>query len=68
MEGTFGYEWYDTPNRRFASILDVEELCARLGISIVRKICINSEEMRVVDDDANKNATEAVFVLVRNRR
>ncbi|MGD0387918.1 MAG: homoserine O-acetyltransferase [Tepidisphaeraceae bacterium] len=67
MEGSFGFEWYDTPNRRFASILDVEDLCHRLGISIVRKVCLNSEERRFVEDDPNRNATEAIFVLVRDK-
>ncbi|MGD1276870.1 MAG: homoserine O-acetyltransferase [Tepidisphaeraceae bacterium] len=68
MEGPFGYDWYDTPNRRFPSIVDVEELCHRLGIRIVRKICLNSEERCFVEDDPNNNATEAVFVLVRGER
>jgi len=67
MEGSFGFDWYDTPNRRFASILDVEDLCHRLGISIVRKVCLNSEERRFVEDDPNRNATEAIFVLVRDK-
>jgi homoserine O-acetyltransferase len=65
MEGSFGFDWYDTPNRRFASILDVEDLCHRLGISIVRKVCLNREEGRFVEDNPNRNATEAIFVLVR---
>jgi homoserine O-acetyltransferase len=65
MEGSFGFEWYDTPNRRFASIIDVEELCHRLGISIVRKVCLNSQTQEFIEDDPNLNATEAVFVLVR---
>ncbi|MGD0768464.1 MAG: homoserine O-acetyltransferase [Tepidisphaeraceae bacterium] len=67
MEGSFRFDWYDTPNRRFASILDVEDLCHRLGISIVRKVCLNSEERRFVEDDPNRNATEAIFVLVREK-
>jgi len=65
MQGPFSFDWFDTPNRRFASILDVEELCHRLGISIVRKVCLNSEERRLVEDDPNRNATEAIFVLVK---
>jgi homoserine O-acetyltransferase/O-succinyltransferase len=65
MKGSYGYEWFDTPNRRFASILDVEELCGKMGIEIERKVCLNSEERRFVEDDPNLNATEAIFVLVR---
>ena len=26
-EGLYAYDWYDTPNRRFPSILDFQELC-----------------------------------------
>ena len=65
MKGPFGFDWYNTPNRRFPSILDVEDLCHRLGISIIRKVCLNSEDQRLVEDDPNLNATEAIFVLVR---
>jgi homoserine O-acetyltransferase len=66
MDGPLGYEWFASPNRRFPSILDVEDLCHRLNISIVREVCLNSDEQRFVDDDPNLNATEAIFVLVRN--
>jgi homoserine O-acetyltransferase len=66
MEGHLGFEWYNTPNRRFASIDDVEDLCLRLGIDIIRRICIDSEQHRFVEDDPNLNATEAIFVLVRD--
>jgi len=38
-----------------------------LGISIVRKVCLNSEERRFVEDDPNRNANEAIFVLVRDK-
>jgi homoserine O-acetyltransferase len=66
MEGPLGFEWYESPNRRFASIDDVEDLCRRLGIGVERKVCINSQERRLVEDDPNLNATEAIFVLARD--
>lgn len=63
--GLFGFEWYNTPNRRFASILDVQELCERKGIRVLRQVCLNTETGAVVDDDPNLNANEAIFVLSR---
>ena len=61
--GPYGYEWYDTPNRRFASILDVRDLCASSGIHIIREICLNTETGVQVHDDPNLNADVAIFFL-----
>jgi homoserine O-acetyltransferase len=64
--GAFGYDWYDTPNRRFPSILDVQELCDSMGIKIVDAIYLDRTTQVPVSDDPNLNATEAVFVLVKD--
>jgi homoserine O-acetyltransferase len=61
--GLYGYEWYDTPNRRFASIIDVRELCRAIGIRVLREICLNSESGEEVHDDPNLNADIAMFFL-----
>ena len=58
--GPYGYEWYDTPNRRFASILDVRDLCASSGIHIFREICLNTETGDQVHDNPNLNADVAI--------
>jgi homoserine O-acetyltransferase len=67
MPGAYGFDWYNTTNRRFASILDVEELCQRLGIGITQKVCLSSQTGQLVADNPNLNATEAIFVLVRQQ-
>ncbi|MCH2109379.1 MAG: homoserine O-acetyltransferase, partial [Polyangiaceae bacterium] len=33
--GDYGFQWYDTPNRRFPSIRDVEELIKKLELNII---------------------------------
>ena len=40
-EGAYGYDWFDTPNRRFPSILDFLELCETLGIEIAQAIYLS---------------------------
>lgn len=61
--GFLDYEWYKTPNRRFASILDFQELCAALGIKIIREIYLDSQARCEVIDSPNLNADVAVVVL-----
>jgi len=61
--GLFGYEWYDTPNRRFASIIDVRELCEAIGVRVLREICLDSETGEEVRDDPNLNADLAIFFV-----
>ena len=63
--GILRYEWYNTPNIRFLSISDFEEFCRRRGIQVCRRIALNTEEGRVVEEDANRMADMAVFVISR---
>ena len=42
IPGLYGFEWYDTPNRRFPSIQDVLDLCKKMGVAI--------EDARYFDD------------------
>lgn len=37
------YSWYDTPNIHFCTILDFEQLCADLGISIVERMVVDEQ-------------------------
>ncbi len=62
-EGVYHFEWYNTPNRRFPSIADVEELCAAKGIRLHRRIYIDSESHRRITEEPNLNADMAIFVL-----
>lgn len=66
-EGPYGYEWWNTPNRRFPSILDFEEFCGGHGIEIERRLYLESATGRRIDagNDPNWNADVAIFVLSR---
>ncbi|WP_447968047.1 homoserine O-acetyltransferase MetX [Nitrospira sp. M1] len=64
-EGLYAYDWHDTPNRRFPSILDFQELCAHRGIHILEAIYFNSKSGKEVIDDPNLNADIAVVALTR---
>jgi len=66
-EGAYGYEWWNTPNRRFPSILDFEEFCRRQAIAIDQRVYLDSESGRAVGEgeDPNWNADVAIFVLRR---
>ena len=64
--GWYDYEWYNTPNCRFPSILDFEELCDKIDIQIYDKIFLNSKEKKIVTKEANLNADNAVFVIRKN--
>ena len=64
-EGLYAHEWHDTPNRRFPSIRDFEELCQKRGIRIVQSLYVNSSTGEEVEADPNLNADLAVVVVTR---
>ena len=64
-EGGYGYEWHNTPNRRFPSILDFQDLCEQRSIQILEAIFVNSVTGDEVVEEPNLNADTAVFVLSR---
>lgn len=64
-EGLYAYEWHDTPNRRFPSILDFEELCSKLGIRIMQGIYVDSKTGEEVAEDPNLNADIAIVAVTR---
>ena len=64
-EGLYAYDWHDTPNRRFPSILDFQELCLKRGILILDAIYINSMSGQEILNDPNLKADIAVVVLAR---
>ena len=63
--GPYGFEWYDTPNHRFPSILDVRALCREMSLEILEEHYYEGpDELRVLGDfDPNLQAENAVFVL-----
>jgi homoserine O-acetyltransferase/O-succinyltransferase len=58
-----GFSWYNTPNVRFFSIIDFEEFCRDRGICIQQQISLDTQSDQIVEDDPNRNADMAVFVL-----
>ncbi len=63
--GLLRHEWYNTPNIRFFTIADFEEFCKERRIKIHERIALDTEDGRVVSEDANLLADMAIFVLSR---
>lgn len=63
--GLLRHEWYNTPNIRFLSIADFEDFCRDHHITIHERIALDTEEGRVVTEDANLMADMALFVISR---
>lgn len=64
-EGAYGYEWYNSPNRRFPSIVDFEDLCAKKRIAIERRFYIDTSAGIEVREDPNLNADMAIVMISR---
>ena len=60
------YAWYETPNVRFFTIADFEELCGKLGIEIRERLAFD-EAGQPVSDDPNLNGSLAFYRLGRRR-
>jgi homoserine O-acetyltransferase len=63
--GSYPYEWYNTPNRRFPTILDFEEFCQAKGVRIHQRIYFDTHTHQRIVDDPNLNADTAIFVISR---
>ena len=63
------YQWYDSPNVRFFTLLDFEALCAQMGL-IIRERRVLDESGKAVDASDEKElnflGSLAVFRLTRN--
>ena len=59
------HAWYDTPNLRFTTLLELEELFARLGLKVEQRIPLSptGEPLKVTGSLANLAAGAAVYVL-----
>lgn len=55
------YQWYNTPNVRFFTIEDFENLCANEGIEIRERLAF--EDGKIVVDEPNFRASVAVYRL-----
>ncbi|MBI5419510.1 MAG: methionine biosynthesis protein MetW [Deltaproteobacteria bacterium] len=61
------FEWYDTPNIHFCSILDFEEYCAKKSVSVEKRIYLSTDRGGRVLKGVRPNlfAESAVFLLSR---
>lgn len=58
------YEWYETPNVRFFTIVDFEALCDKLGIEVRERLAFD-DAGQPVTDDPNLNGSLAFYRLGR---
>ena len=63
--GLLRHAWYNTPNIRFFTIADFEEFCRERSIVIHKKIALDTEDRKVISEDANYLADMAIFVISR---
>jgi len=63
--GDLPFEWFDTPNLRFTTLTELEELFDRLGLTIEDRITVNSAgvPLKMADRVANLAAGAAVYTL-----
>jgi len=57
------YQWYNTPNVRFFTMADFEQLCELRGIQVLERAAFDDE--RAVDLDPNNYASLALYRLGR---
>ena len=60
------YQWYDSPNVRFFTLLDFEDLCERMGL-VIRERHVLDEEGNLVENEVNFLGSLAVYRLTLNR-
>jgi homoserine O-acetyltransferase len=69
--GEYAHEWYNTPNRRFPSIADVEDLCRAKNATLHDAIYLETTRDRRIppppEGDPNLDADFAVLVISRER-
>ena len=67
--GGYDHEWYNTPNRRFPSIADVEDLCRSKSATIHEAVYLDTETGRRIppppEGQPNLDADTAVLLISR---
>jgi methionine biosynthesis protein MetW len=61
------YDWFDTPNIHFCSILDFEDYCGRKSITVEKRVCLSTDRGGRVLKGVRPNlfAESAVYLLSR---
>jgi len=57
------YAWYDTPNIHLCTMLDFEDLCAKLDLAILDRVALS--EGKPVIDEPNLNGELAIYRVQR---
>ena len=65
VTGSLPYDWFNTPNLHFMSMLDFRDLCQRMRIRIAREIPIIHGQAANGAWGANVRADSALYVLER---
>jgi methionine biosynthesis protein MetW len=60
------FQWYDSPNVRFFTLLDFEDLCDRMGL-VIRERHVLDEEGNLVENEVNFLGSLAVYRLTLSR-
>jgi methionine biosynthesis protein MetW len=55
------YEWFNTPNLHFLSLLDFEDYCAKRGITVKQKIFIS--DSKIIKFLPNWRAENGIFLI-----
>ncbi len=66
--GMYGYEWYNTPNRRFPTIADFDDFCYQKGYRVERAVYLDTNAGRVVEEEPNLRADTAIYLLSHTHR
>jgi homoserine O-acetyltransferase len=66
--GLLRYKWYDSPNIRFLTIRDFEEFCREHGITIHRRIALDTEAGVQIRRDTHRRADMAIFVISQKEK
>ena len=63
------YEWYDTPNIHFCSVLDFEEYCGKKSVTVEKRIFLSTDRGGRVLKGVRPNlfAESAVYLLSRRQ-
>ena len=59
------YQWYDSPNVRFFTLRDFEDLCGKMGL-IIKERHVLDEQGNIVENEVNFLGSLAVYRLTQN--
>ncbi len=65
VQGVLHYDWYNTPNRRYPSIVDFQVFCRERNITIEREVYLDTETDEQITEAPNLYADTAIYVLSR---